>query len=347
MSRIDHPGREVWLDGLKGFGILLVILGHVLSGYLDAYTFPEAYVSFYTVRTWIYSFHMPLFFLISGFTFALAYWRGGKLRWKGYCRQLLNLLWIYVLFALVQWVVKQLVPDMVNETYDLEDLKRMFVEPLGNFWYIYVLGVFYLLGAVTRTPNWQPYWLLLPGALAIVVADLHLDWTELTIYRILYHFFFFALGSVLYRWRTYLSRPKLVGLSAMFLSTAACFYLFLYIRNWYANWKVLIALATSYVFLALFHRCKGLSQLKLLQICGKHCLELYLLHTFFTAGLRTLLPVLGITGPWLSVWVNFVLSTAICLGLAWLASRCSWTDLIFRPSRFLDRLICRNQTKQK
>jgi len=76
----ENKGREVWLDGLKGFGILLVILGHVLSGYLDAWTFPEAFFSFYPVRTWIYSFHMPLFFLISGYTFTLAYWRDGKLR---------------------------------------------------------------------------------------------------------------------------------------------------------------------------------------------------------------------------------------------------------------------------
>lgn len=344
MSRIDHPGREVWLDGLKGFAILLVILGHVLSGYLDAYTFPEAYLSFYNVRTWIYSFHMPLFFLISGYTFSLAYWRENKLRWKGYGRQLFNLLWIYVLFAVMQWVVKQIVPDMVNEPYDLENLRRMFVEPLGNFWYIYVLLVFYLLGAVTQVASWRPYWLLLPGAVAIMAAELHLDWTELTLYRILYHFFFFALGALLYRRPAYLAHPKLVGGSAMLLSGAAYFYLFWNIRSWYANWKLLIALSTSYIFLALFYRCGVLSRVKLLQICGRHCLELYLLHTFFTAGLRSLLPMLGITGPWCSVWVNFVASTAICLGLAWLASRYRWTDLIFRPTRFFMRLCSRGRT---
>ncbi len=335
MSRTDHPRREAWLDSLKGFAILLVILGHVLSGYLDAAAFPGAYTSFYTIRTWIYSFHMPLFFLISGFTFTLAYWRGGRLRWKGYFSQLFNLLWIYILFAVLQWGVKQVVPNLVNETYDLEDLKRMFIEPLGNFWYIYVLFVLYVLGALTRVADWPSQWILFPGALSIVVADIHLDWTELTLYRIIYHFFFFALGSALCSRRRYLASDKCLGISAMVLAAAAYFYLFWYIRDWYANWKVAIAVATSFVFLAMFFRWKLLAKVSLLQLCGKYCLELYLLHTFFTAGLRSVLPLAGITRPWLSVWVNFIISTGVSLGLAWIAGKCRWMDLFFRPSRFL------------
>lgn len=45
--------RVHWIDVLKGIGIFLVIMGHTIK---DTY-----------VYNWIYSFHMPLFFFLSGF----------------------------------------------------------------------------------------------------------------------------------------------------------------------------------------------------------------------------------------------------------------------------------------
>lgn len=48
-KRIDY------IDMCKGTGILLIILGHILSGGM--------------VRHWIYSFHVMLFFFLSGYTF--------------------------------------------------------------------------------------------------------------------------------------------------------------------------------------------------------------------------------------------------------------------------------------
>ena len=45
--------RVGWIDCLKALGIYLVILGHTLK---------DSYLS-----VWIYSFHMPLFFILSGY----------------------------------------------------------------------------------------------------------------------------------------------------------------------------------------------------------------------------------------------------------------------------------------
>lgn len=328
------PARESWLDSLKGYACLLVILGHVLSGYLDAWTFEDAYSSFYWVRTWIYSFHMPLFFLVSGFTFTLAYVREGKLSKDGFFRQMCNLFWIYVLFALLQWTVKQFAAEWVNETYTIETLQRMFIEPLGNYWYLYVLFIFYGLGALLRFYQWQPMWLLILGGAAIAAADSSLQWENLTLYRIAYHGFFFLLGSVICRHRHLLKNHHLMGTAVIFLLSMMYFYYIWYTRNWYPNWKFAISVATCWFNVVLFYRVRWLGNLRFFRFCGKYCLEIYLLHTFFTAGLRSILPLWGITTPWLSVWVNFAISTAACLLIAFLAGKCWWMDLVFRPARF-------------
>lgn len=51
--------REIWIDILKGMAIILVVVGHN--------TPPSEYPWLNTV---IYSFHMPLFFILSGFVFS-------------------------------------------------------------------------------------------------------------------------------------------------------------------------------------------------------------------------------------------------------------------------------------
>ena len=337
MAARNDLQREAWLDGLKGFAILLVILGHVLSGYINAGIYAEARHSFYMLRVWIYSFHMPLFFLLSGFTCTLAYCREDRLDVRRWGRQLLSLVWLYALYGVLQWCVKMAVPSLVNETYTLESLQKMFVEPLGNFWYLYVLVVFYGIAALTRMHRWHPRWLLLAAALSIAALTIHLSRYNLTWYRAQYHFFFFLMGSVLCRFRWPLRSRRVLGCCAMFLATACWFYWFIGIRSWFSNWSFAIALSTSLVLLYTFCRFPRLAGLRLFQLCGKYCMELYLLHTFFTAGLRSLLcqtPLL----PWLSVILNFALSTCICLLLAIAARSVWWGSLFFRPARFLSRL---------
>lgn len=50
----DTNNRIKWIDTAKGIGLILVIFGHLSIPYLT---------------TWIYTFHMPLFFFLSGFVF--------------------------------------------------------------------------------------------------------------------------------------------------------------------------------------------------------------------------------------------------------------------------------------
>ena len=142
---------------------------------------------------------------------------------------------------------------------------------------------------------------------------------------------------MLCRHRKWLESPKTLGLCAMFLFTAAYFYVFWYTRNWYAPWQFLIAAGTCYVLVWQFFHWKKLSGFSLFQNFGKYALEVYLLHTFFTGGFRTLLPLMGITTPFLSVWFNFVFSAGLSYILAVLLHRVRLGNLLFRPTRFFKK----------
>ena len=56
-SRAEQSRAErlSWLDVLKGIGIILVVIGHIYSNQ--------------TIFNWLYSFHMPLFFLAAGWVY--------------------------------------------------------------------------------------------------------------------------------------------------------------------------------------------------------------------------------------------------------------------------------------
>ena len=55
MIKEQAKKRVKWVDAAKGLGLIFVVLGHLQIKYLS---------------TWIYTFHIPLFFFLSGFVFS-------------------------------------------------------------------------------------------------------------------------------------------------------------------------------------------------------------------------------------------------------------------------------------
>jgi fucose 4-O-acetylase-like acetyltransferase len=78
--------RIFWIDNLKAFGVFLVILGHMIPDSL--------------LKQYIYSFHVPLFFFISGYLFNPT-----KYNFRQFLRKKFNTLIIpYLFFALISFL---------------------------------------------------------------------------------------------------------------------------------------------------------------------------------------------------------------------------------------------------
>src|SRR5687768_11616414 len=99
--------RQQWLDTAKGFAILLVVMGHVLRGFTTAHMFGEYGDVLKYVDYTIYSFHMPLFFAISGFLYAQREQLASLSKYGSFFTKKLMRLGIpYVIFSLLQGAIR-------------------------------------------------------------------------------------------------------------------------------------------------------------------------------------------------------------------------------------------------
>ncbi|MDD3416394.1 MAG: acyltransferase family protein [Lachnospiraceae bacterium] len=146
MVRISNQTKRIqWIDEMKGFLILCVVLGHIADGYLKANTFPEIALVLRNLNNVIYSFHMPLFFLVSGFVFSRAYLSlNGISNLKRVSKAIINNICIYV-FLVFCGGYKLLFSKYANTSISGGQILAIWGKPLDLYWYLYVLIFYYFL----------------------------------------------------------------------------------------------------------------------------------------------------------------------------------------------------------
>lgn len=127
--RVDAPSdsrsRVAWVDGARGLGIVLVVVGHVLRGLVSGGILePAAGVRF--ADAWIYAFHMPLFFALSGlFVDRSARRPLGRFT----AERLRTLAWPYLVWTLLQGSVQAALSGVTNSQAAFADLWRVVYDP--------------------------------------------------------------------------------------------------------------------------------------------------------------------------------------------------------------------------
>ncbi len=132
---------------LYTIGVLLTILGHSHSN--DWTTFPPQPVEF------IYSFHMPLFFCISGYLFtkSSSLERDGYFKWIGDKSK--RLLIPYFVISAISFIPKTLLDNGNLNDIGLNELFECFFAPRfnvwGHFWFLPVIFIFYFVFGLWRS----------------------------------------------------------------------------------------------------------------------------------------------------------------------------------------------------
>ena len=121
------------------WGIILVVLGH--SGFEE----PLVKEKLLWLNTWIYMFHMPLFFFISGYLYSLTQKDFTKIDSKAFLKKKFIRLFVpYLVLGLIVFVIKYGMTGIIgsSRSFSLQDFFMMFIAPrwpnstMGYLWFI-------------------------------------------------------------------------------------------------------------------------------------------------------------------------------------------------------------------
>lgn len=150
--------RETWIDALKGWGMILIVVGHVWS----LSDVPQWYM-------WIFSFHVPLFFFAAGLTFKPHAAPLGEFA----RRRLTTLLLPYLVYALLGYVFYVL-------GFAAAQLAGKTVAQFGYGLWWPLLGVFYGSvgdGLLVNSPLWfLPALFLAQAFIHVIHTHIRLLW---------------------------------------------------------------------------------------------------------------------------------------------------------------------------
>ncbi|MFT4113462.1 acyltransferase family protein [Silvibacterium sp.] len=164
---VDAAARRIaWIDIARGIGIILVVYGHVLRGLIGAHLISAANpicASDYT----IYTFHMPLFFLLAGLQVERSLSKGRAPFLKS---KLMTIVYPYLLWSWFQLAVQMLAPKgSLNTVHPPITFVTILWRPVEQFWFLYVLLICHFVAFATKA---RRVWLMPFAAIGILVAVL-------------------------------------------------------------------------------------------------------------------------------------------------------------------------------
>ncbi len=335
---MGSAGRIKWLDSCKGFAIILVVLGHMNRGIMSANMFLQDTNALKTLDRAVYSFHMPLFWMLAGYTFYLAYCKKREQSVHKFKKQLINTAYVYFLFSTVQWVIQFIASDYTNTKVTVSDLLLMPVRPMSPFWFTFVLFFYYIFFYFFIKLSIPEYVKI--GIVAIVSAlGNPLDFDIVIPVRILLlHMLFFYLGIVFARYGRMIADSKIAfALLTVVGAALLAAYVFFSIPYIPLLTDVLLPSVLGLAFFNLFYKVSALGSSRFFCFIGSYSLEIYVTHCILTSAMRSALKMIGINSSIAMLVIGTVVGTALPIIWAMVIKKVRIYDLFFRPAELFSK----------
>lgn len=271
------------MDLLKGIGIIAVYLGHSFN--LPMLPWNNFLV--YIYRN-VYSFHLPLFFLVSGF---LSNNCKDIDFIKFYKNKIKRLLIPYLFINFIDYIPRTLFPQFVNSEF--EGLKEVLFYGTKISWFVYTLFILFLIFPILEKYIFRKDRYCIFGIILLILNTFKIgtDIEFLSIGTIIYYLIYFYIGyqvKKIYKDKIldgiFTKKIFFIGISILYLVFAwNYFYINLYTH-------IIFALIGSLFYLNIFIRMNERNKsYSLLKFYGSNSMSIYLIEGFITVVIRVIL----------------------------------------------------------
>lgn len=321
----EKTKRQSWVDFARGVAIILVLYRHVFEGIKSAGISTGHYMFLEHINIMLFSFRMPLFFIVSGIFLSASFAKRGLFRYIEVKAR--TILFPYFLWGALQITLQILFSDYVNSDRTSFDYLYLLYQPrnIEQFWYLYALFNVSVLYVVFKYVLGFKVWhqLLLGVGMFFLSAYFYRHAVNLGfVLDILTNYIFIAIGDMIHRTmrdpgniRLFESPKITLALIVPFL--ASQFYFLManlrhpeVIKYGYVEfYQPLAYLIISITGCAFVISCCFLLQRagrpEWLRVLGTHSLHIYVAHVIAFASVRALIrfglgtsnvPLLFITG---------------------------------------------------
>ena len=322
--------REKWVDDVKVIACILVVLGHFFQSMTKANILPASDL-YKWFNTTIYYFHVPLFFICSGYLYQKYSKVNSVGSWcKNVAKKALALGVPYATFTIATWVLKKVFSSSVNDQIgDLGD--TLFLHPTAPYWYLYALFFIFLV-----TPTFSSVKAAAVGLIIALAAKvLILTGGGYSIYAVsivLSNEIWFVLGMSICALNVSLKGRKVRGTIGGLLFTILSVAVYMMgIRNDAVSFAMgllaFILMVADYE--AKFGKC--------MDFLAKYTMPIFLMHTLFAAPTRSVLLKMGVKNAVVHVVLGVSISFAGPILAAWIMKKTKWLEFFVYPNKFIKR----------
>ncbi len=356
--------RISYIDGLRGFATILVVLGHVSNGYAMSFANEKAIWPCWNIYNVIYTFHMALFMLISGFVFARAYAplsrtdvksdkKTGKItglffdkydiKMKKLLIHTANIIIIYLLFSMIFGYTKIYFDDIVTSRVTEDSMLIIWKNAIAPYWYLYILVPFNLVFALVRKLGLKSTIYTVIFLAVNILSVQFSSYGDFELYRMFYYAFFFSLGTLIsdreFEEKKMFYFSKWACIPALIAGILLIYHFWNYsvfiFEIPYVNTIIaLLILPSVYIFFKII----GFEyKYSLLRFIGKYSLEIYVMHIMFTAMMRYIFRMSGVMNVSVCIIFGTVVGIFFPVIIAKLLDVIYARGIVFKPFSMLQR----------